>query len=70
MEDLQLARKIGIELRIKNYCKKNKISILNITPYINHLSLNERRSSVTDAHPSAQVHEITGKVLAKIIKIK
>jgi hypothetical protein len=67
MEDLTLAKKIGVEKRIKSYCKKNKIKLFNVSDYIKNLSRNERQVSVMDSHASAKVHEITGKNLAKQI---
>jgi lysophospholipase L1-like esterase len=69
MEDLTLAKKIGVENRVITYCKKNKINCLNVTSIINHLSREERQVSITDSHASSEVHRITGEKLASIIKI-
>ena len=69
MEDLTLAKKIGIENRVITYCKKNKINCINVTSLIKQLSRKERQVSITDSHASAEVHRITGEKLATIIKI-
>jgi lysophospholipase L1-like esterase len=67
MEDLNLAKKIGIEKRVIKYCKKNKIKLFNVTNFIKNISRKERQVSSMDSHASAKVHEITGKNLAKHI---
>ena len=67
MEDLTLAKKIGIEKRLIKYCKKNQINLFNVTNFIKNISRKERQVSIMDSHASAKVHEITGKNLAKHI---
>jgi lysophospholipase L1-like esterase len=69
MEDLSLAKKANIEGRIKKYCSLNNIAFINVTSYIKHLSRDKRQVSIVDAHASAEVHNIIGKVIAKKIKI-
>ena len=69
MEDLTLAKTIGIEARISTYCNENKIKFLNLTPLLKGLSRKERQVSITDAHVSEKVHKITGEKLAENIKI-
>ncbi len=68
MEDLELAKKAGIEKKINSFCNKNNITILNAGDYIKSLSFNERQASNMDAHASAKVHKIVGKKLANLIK--
>lgn len=69
MEDLSLAKEIGIEKRIINYCNKNNIRLLNATNFLHKLSRSERQASIVDAHASAAVHKIVGEHLAKKIKL-
>ena len=69
MEDLSLAKKIGIEKRISLYCRKNNIIYFNVTEYIKNLTRSERQASIVDAHASDEVHRIVGKKLATIIKL-
>jgi hypothetical protein len=69
MEDLSLAKKLGIEKRLINYCSSNQIRLLNVTSSIKHLNQNQRQSSIMDAHASDEVHKIVGRKLANIIKI-
>ena len=69
MEDLSLAKEIGIEKRIINYCNKNNIRLLNATNFIHKLSRSERQASIVDAHASVAVHKIVGEHLAKKIKL-
>jgi len=68
MEDLSLARKIGIEKKINSYCKTNNIDYFNVTNYIKKLSRREREASIADAHASTEVHRIVGENLASKIK--
>lgn len=67
MEDLTLAKKLGIEKCLISYCKKNKIKLFNVSKYIKNLSQNERQVSLVDSHASAKVHKIIGKNLASHI---
>ena len=69
MEDLSLAKKIGIEKRVSLYCRKNNIIYFNVTEYIKNLTRSERQASIVDAHASDEVHRIVGKKLATIIKL-
>ncbi len=69
MEDLSLAKEIGIEKRIINYCNKNNIRLFNATNFIHKLSRSERQASIVDAHASEAVHKIVGENLAKKIKL-
>ncbi len=69
MEDLNLAKKLNIEKRIKNYCTSNQINFINVTSYIKNLSRQKRQVSIVDSHASAEVHKIVGKVLSEKIKI-
>ena len=69
MEDLNLAKKLNIETRIKNYCTSNKINFINVTSHIKNLSRQKRQVSIVDSHASAEVHKIVGKVLSEKIKI-
>ena len=69
MEDLSLAKKIGIEKRVSLYCRKNNIIYFNVTKYIKNLTRSERQASIVDAHASDEVHRIVGKKLATIIKL-
>ena len=69
MEDLTLAKKIGIEKRINSFCKKRNINLLNITNLLTKTPREKRQVSIVDAHASIDVHEIAGKKLATIIKL-
>jgi hypothetical protein len=69
MEDLSLAKKIGIEKRVNLYCKTNNINFFNVTSYIKSLNRSERQASKVDAHASIIVHKIVGENLAKKIKL-
>ena len=69
MEDLSLAKKIGIEKRVSLYCRKNNIIYFNVTKYIKNLTRSERQASIVDAHASDEVHRIVGKKLATINKL-
>jgi len=69
MEDLSLAKKIGIEKRVSLYCRKNNIIYFNVTEYIKNLTRSERQASIVDAHASDEVNRIVGKKLATIIKL-
>ena len=66
MEDLTLAKKIGIEKRISNYCKENNIKLLNVTNFIKTLSRKERQVSIMDSHASVKVHKLAGKNLVNL----
>ena len=69
MEDLTLAKKLGIEKRVSLFCKKNNIELLNVTELITKIPREKRQVSVVDSHASSEVHNIVGKQLAKIIKL-
>jgi hypothetical protein len=69
MEDLSLAKKLGIEKRLNLYCKTNNIIFLNVTNFIKKLNRSERQASIVDAHASVAVHKIVGEHLAKKIKL-
>ncbi|MFN5443834.1 MAG: SGNH/GDSL hydrolase family protein, partial [Crocinitomicaceae bacterium] len=52
MEDLTLAKKIGVEKRLVKYCKKNQINFFNVTNFIKNISKKERQVSIMDSHAS------------------
>lgn len=69
MEDLTLAKKLGIEKRVRLFCNKNNIYLLNVTELITKIPRQKRQVSIVDSHASSEVHNIVGKQLAKIIKL-
>ena len=69
MEDLTLAKKLGIEKRVRLFCKKNNIYLLNVTDLITKIPRQKRQVSIVDSHASSEIHNLVGKQLAKIIKL-
>jgi hypothetical protein len=69
MDDLTLAKKIGIEDRIYQYCLKNNIDLFNVTEAISTLPKEKRVVSIVDAHASSEVHRIVGIHLATFLNL-
>jgi len=69
MEDLKLAKKLGIEKRIDIFCKKNNIDLLDVTELITKIPREKRQASSVDSHASSEVHQIVGEKIASIIKL-
>jgi hypothetical protein len=69
MEDLSLAKKLGIEKRVVSFCIKNNITLLNVTELLKNTPREKRQVSIVDSHASSEVHNIVGKKLATIIKL-
>lgn len=67
MEDLELAKNLGVEKRIVSYCLTNKIPLLNVTSLIRGLTQKQRQASIVDAHASDHVHKIVGEKLASFL---
>ena len=67
MEDLKLAKKLGIEKRVSSFCEKNNIQLLNVTNFIKSLSRKERQVSIMDSHASTKVHKLAGKNLINLL---
>jgi lysophospholipase L1-like esterase len=69
MEDLKLAKDLGIENRIRKYCVRNNLKLLDVTKIIRNLSKNYRQASKTDAHASSKVHYKVGEKLTTYINL-
>ena len=68
MEDLTLAKKIGIENRIFLFCKKNKVDFLDVTNLLNKIPREKRQVSIVDSHASDVVHKLVGKKIIAYIR--
>lgn len=69
MEDLKLAKKLGIEKRVSTFCRKYNINFLDASNLLSKISREKRQVSKVDSHASAEVHNIVGKKIATIIKL-
>ena len=69
MEDLKLAKKLGIEKRVSTFCRKYNINFLDASNLLSKIPREKRQVSKVDSHASAEVHNIVGKKIATIIKL-